>query len=285
MALGNYYADSVENPHKTINYRKVDQEVASRVLRGSGKDQSFRTKNSFISSAAFKALDDASEVRGITMQTGYMTDEEIALKLKDANKISEYKSMIDKAQAKNQISPVEARQMKKSLDMGMLSTSEGLAFMDHRLMKAFDGMDEVRINMNAEKVMFNNSIETAIEKEAEKQGLGNGLWKEKGITFDKPLEVDINSMFNEKNHLTLGKYEINNIKNEIVDEKRFKKGDKVSILGFNADDIDKRSLVLGRQRKTGHGFKAVTEGGFRATMTPMLGEIMSDLYGVDEDNK
>lgn len=281
MALGNYYADSVENPHKTINYRKVDQEVASRVLRGSGKGQSFRTKNSFISSAAFKALDDANEVRGITMQTGYMTDEEIALKLKDANKISEYKSMIDKAQAKNQISPVEARQMKKSLDMGMLSTSEGLAFMDHRLMKAFDGMDEVRINMNAEKVMFNNSIETAIEKEAEKQGLGNGLWKEKGITFDKPLEVDINSMFNEKNHLTLGKYEINNIKNEIVDEKRFKKGDKVSILGFNADDIDKRSLVLGRQRKTGHGFKAVTEGGFRATMTPMLGEIMSDLYGVD----
>lgn len=44
MALGNYYADSVENPHKTINYRKVDQEVASRVLRGSGKGQSFRTK-------------------------------------------------------------------------------------------------------------------------------------------------------------------------------------------------------------------------------------------------
>lgn len=62
MALGNYYADSVENPHKTINYRKVDQEVASKVLRGSGKDQSFRTKNSFISSAAYKALDDANEV-------------------------------------------------------------------------------------------------------------------------------------------------------------------------------------------------------------------------------
>lgn len=80
-----------------------------------------------------------------------MTDEEIALKLKDANTVAKYKSMIDTAQSKNQISPVEARQMKKSLDMGMLSTSEGLAFMDHKLMKAFDGMDEVRINMNAEK--------------------------------------------------------------------------------------------------------------------------------------
>ncbi|HDR7632485.1 TPA: hypothetical protein QCX75_001175 [Bacillus mycoides] len=280
-ALGNYYAHTVENPNEPINYRKVDQEVASRVLRNSGKDQSFRTKNSFISSPAFKALDDVNEVRGITMQTGYMTNEEITLKLNDANTIMKYKCMIDTAQSKKQITPVEASQMKGSLDKCMISTSEGLAFMDYKLMKAFDGMDEVRINMNAEKVMFNNSIEIAIEKEAEKQGLAKGLWKEKGITFDKPLEIDINSMFNEKNHLTLGKYEINNIKNEIVDESRFKKGDTVSIIGFDTDDINKRSLVLGRQRKTGHGFKVVTEGGFRATMTPMLGDIMSDLYGVE----
>lgn len=171
--------------------------------------------------------------------------------------------------------------MKESLDIRMLSNSEGYAFMDYKLMKAFDGMDEVRINMNAEKVMFNNYIEVAIEKEAEKQGLGNGLWKEKGIAFNKPLEIDINSMFNERNHLTLGKYELNNIKNKIIDKKRFKKGDTVSILGFNVDDINKKSLVLGRQRETGHGFKVVTEGGFRATMTPMLGDIMGDLYGVE----
>lgn len=281
MALGNYYAKTIESPHKLINYRKVDHEVASKVLRNLGKNQSFRTKNSFISSALFKALDDANEVRGITMQTGYMTNEEIALKLEDANTIMKYKSMIDTAQLKKQISPVEARQMKESLDIRMLSNSEGYAFMDYKLMKAFDGMDEVRINMNAEKVMFNNYIEVAIEKEAEKQGLGNGLWKEKGIAFNKPLEIDINSMFNERNHLTLGKYELNNIKNKIIDKKRFKKGDTVSILGFNVDDINKKSLVLGRQRETGHGFKVVTEGGFRATMTPMLGDIMGDLYGVE----
>ena len=84
------------------------------------------------------------------MQTGYMTNEEIALKLEDANTIMKYKSMIDTAQLK-QISPVEARQMKESLDIRMLSNSEGYAFMDYKLMKAFDGMDEVRINMNAEK--------------------------------------------------------------------------------------------------------------------------------------
>ncbi|PFR29358.1 hypothetical protein, partial [Bacillus cereus] len=108
--------------------------------------------------ALFKALDDANEVRGITMQTGYMTSEEIALKLEDANTIMKYKSMIDTAQLKKQISPVEARQMKESLDIRMLSNSEGYAFMDYKLMKAFDGMDEVRINMNAEKVMFNNYI-------------------------------------------------------------------------------------------------------------------------------
>lgn len=281
MALGNYYSDSVENPHKTVNYRKVEKEYAERALTKVGKNQSFRTNNSFISSSAFKALDDAKEIRGITMQTGYMTDEEIALKLKDANKVSEYKVMIDKAQRKNQITPAEAKQMKKALDMGMLSTSEGLAFMDHNLMKAFDGMDEVRINMNADKVLFDNSIEAAIEKEAKKQGLGDGLWKEKGITFDKPVDIDVSKMTGKDGTLTLGKFWNNNIESAVVDEKRFRKGDKVSVLGFSADDITSKSLVLGRKRKTGQGFKAVTEGGFRATMTPMLGEIMSDLYGVE----
>ncbi|MES9681819.1 hypothetical protein ABWK22_02640 [Gottfriedia acidiceleris] len=281
MALGNYYSDSVENPHKTINYRKVDQSVAENVLKRAGKNQSFRTSNSFISSAAYSALNEANEVRGITMQTGYMTDEEIALKLKDAKKVADYKEMIDKAHKKGQVSNAEARQMKKALDMGMLSTSEGLAFMDHNLMKAFDGMDEVRINMNADKVMFNNSIEAAIEKEAKKQGLGNGLWKEKGIKFESPVDININGMFDKDGKLTLGKFWNNNIETTAEEATRFRKGDKVSVLGFNADDISKKSLILGRQRKTGHGFKAVTEGGFRATMTPMLGEVMSDLYGVD----
>lgn len=281
MALGNYYSDSVENPHKTVNYRAVDKEYAEKALSKAGKNQSFRTNNSFVSSAAYKALKDGEEIRGITMQTGYMTDEEIALKLKDANNISRYKQMIDKAERKNQLSPKEAKQMKKALDMGMLSTSEGLAFMDHTLMKAFDGMDEVRVNMNADDVKFNNSIEAAIEKEAEKQGLGNGLWKEKGVTFEKPVKIDVSDMMDEKDTLTLGKYWNNNIENTIVDEKRFRRGDKVHILGFSADDIAKKSLILGRERKTGQGFKAVTEGGFRATMTPMLSEIMSDLYGVE----
>ncbi|MFE4029162.1 hypothetical protein ACFX4N_23695 [Priestia sp. YIM B13551] len=281
MALGNFYSDAVENPHKTVNYRAVDKDNAEKVLSKAGKNQSYRTKNSFISSAAFDVLEKANEVRGLTLQTGYMTDEEIALKLKDKEKIAEYKTLIDKAQRKNEISPKEARQMKKALDMGMLSTSEGLAFMDNKLMKAFDGMDEVRINMIADNVKFNNTIEKAIDEQAEKQGLENGAWKEKGITFDKPLSINVSDMMNDKNVLTLGKYWNKGIESTIEDDKRFRKGDKVHILGFNADDISSRSLVLGRERKTGHGFKAVTEGGFRATMTPMLGEIMSDLYGVD----
>ena len=38
------------------------------------------------------------------MQTGYMTNEEIALKLEDANTIMKYKSMIDTAQLKTNLS-------------------------------------------------------------------------------------------------------------------------------------------------------------------------------------
>ena len=48
-------------------------------------------------------------------------------------------------------------------------------------------------------------------------------------------------MFNERNHLILGKYELNNIKIKLL-IKRFKKGDTVSILGFNVDDINKNRL-------------------------------------------
>ncbi|UOE58081.1 hypothetical protein [Cytobacillus oceanisediminis] len=274
MALGNYYSDSVENPHKTINYRALSQEHASAALKKAGKDGDYRYKNSFISSAAHEALERNNEWRGLTMKTGYMTDEEIALKLKDAKKVNEYKQMIDKSDAPEYMK----RQMTKALDMGMLSTSEGLAFMDYRLMSAFDGIDEVRINVKADSVSFNNTIEEAIKKQAEKQGIED--WKTKGIKFDKPLEIDISSMLDKNGKLTVGEYTINSmVTAPIVDEKRFRKGDKVTLLGFNADDPSSRSLVLGRERRTGHGFKAVTESGFRATMVPMLGEVMSDLYG------
>lgn len=275
MALGNYYSDSVENPHKTINYRKIDGEYAANALTKAGRNQTYRTKNSFVSTEAFDVLEKAEEIRGITVQTGYMTDEEIALKLKDANTVARYKEMIDKAK----LPPNEARQMKRALDMGMLSTSEGLAFMDHKLMRAFDGKDEVRINMKADEVFFHNSIENAIEAEAAKQGLNKGEWKKTGIKFEKPLNINIDPLLNDKDFLTLGEYTVNTTRNRIVDEKGFRKGDTVSILGFNADDVNSKTLILGRERKTGHGFKAVTEGGFRATMTPMLKEVIDDLYG------
>ncbi|MEK1829042.1 hypothetical protein AAAC51_07785 [Priestia megaterium] len=103
----------------------------------------------------------------------------------------------------------------------------------------------------------------------------------KGIVFDKPVQINISDMMDDKEITTLGKYWNNGIESSIKEETRFRKGDKVHILGFNADDPSSKSLILGRERKTGHGFKAVTEGGFRSTMVPMLGEIMSDLYGVD----
>ncbi|MEK1829043.1 hypothetical protein AAAC51_07790 [Priestia megaterium] len=185
MALGHYYSDSVENPHKTVNYRAVDPNVAEKVLAKAGKNKTYRTQNSFISSQSYDVLNQANEgageIRGLTMQTGYMTDEEIALKLRDTQTVSKYKEMIRKAKADGRLTDVEARRMVKSLEMGMLSTREGLAFMDHQLMKAFDGTDEIRVNMKADNVQFNSAIQEAIEKQAAKQGLDNGQWKEKEL--------------------------------------------------------------------------------------------------------
>jgi hypothetical protein len=96
-----------------------------------------------------------------------VTDEEIAVKLKNAKKIEEYKQMIEKSDAP----PFMKRQMMKALDMGMLSTTEGMAMMDYRLLEAFNGLDEVRINVKADSVKFHKTIEDAINAEAVKQGI------------------------------------------------------------------------------------------------------------------
>ena len=70
--------------------------------------------------------------------------------------------------------------------------------------------------------MFNNYIEVAIEKKLKNKVLVM-VYGKKGIAFNKPLEIDINSMFNERNHLILGKYELNNIKNKIIDKNVLRK--------------------------------------------------------------
>lgn len=289
IALGNFLSDVGENTIKTPNYRKLDKRYAEAALEEAGINQSYRYNNSFITDKAYykttqrpKELGLETDWRGLTTQSGYMTDDEIAFKLKDTNTMNKYKEMINKAKREGRISDREARKMISTLEMG-LSTREGLAFMDNKLFAAFDGLDEVRINIDGNKIQFHQSVEDAIEKQAAKQDLrlANGAWKTRGVTFDKPIEIDINNMFDEKGNFTLGDYWVNNIKGSITEGKRINKSDKVSIIGFNPEDPFKSSLVLGRERKERDGIKLITEPGFRGTFSPMLGEVISDLYGVE----
>ncbi|WP_263117445.1 hypothetical protein [Bacillus subtilis] len=284
-ALGNLMGDSGENPLKTINYRKLDIDRATNVLTRNGQMKDYRINHSFVSDAAYNTLNSGDqELRGLALKTGFITDAEIADKLKDADRIAKYKKQIDEAKTKGRISDFQARQMKRSLDSGMLSTSEGMAVMDAELLSAYDGWDEVRIRAEGD-VKFHPKIEDAIQQEAIKQGLAvdekDKSWKRYGITLDKPIEVDLKDHFDSNGKITLGDYTVNGVKGSIEESKRLRPDKKIAILGYNTDDPFKTGLILGRERLSGQGTKIVTESGYRGTVTPMLKEIISDIYGVE----
>lgn len=287
IGLGNMLGDAGENPLKTINYRKLDEERVSETLTKAGQMQDYRLNHSFISDAAHEALSESQgEYRGLALKTGFISDEEIASKLKDTKRVAEYKKQIDQAKKDNRITDAQARQMKRALDNGMISTDEGMAVMDAELLSAYDGWDEVRVRAEGE-VRFHPKIEDAIQKEAMKQGLAvdqhDKSWKRTGITFDKPVEVDLQDAFDKDGKkITLGDYTINNITQKIEEEKRLRPDKKIAVMGYNVDDPYKTGLVLGRERLSGQGTKIVTESGFRGTVVPMLKEVISDIYG-DKD--
>lgn len=284
IALGNLMGDSGENPLKTVNYRKLDPNAAVSTLTKAGQMADYRLNHSFVSDEAHNLLTAGDgEWRGLALKTGFITDTEIAAKLKDADTVSKYKKQIDKAKSDGRITDTQARQMKRTLDNGMLSTSEGLSVIDAELLSAYDGWDEVRVKAEGD-IKLHPKIEGAIQQEAIKQGLAvdtnDKTWKKTGITFDKPVELDLSDLYKD-NKLTLGSYTVNSVTSKIEEEKRLRPDKRVALMGYNVDDPFKTGLVLGRERTSGQGTKIITESGYRGTVTPMLKEIISDIYDVE----
>lgn len=274
-AFGNYYADAGENPLKTKNYRPLEERRAKKVFG----DKTYRYQNSLISSDMADLREEFSFIRGIQTQSGYMTDHEIANRLKNAELVKEFKERIDNTEG---LSKKQKRAMKSALDSYMLSSTEGLGFMDHTLFEAYDHNTEKRISFRGDSVEFASKIEKKIEEaliaEGRKDLVENQAWKQTTFSFDRPIEININDLIDDKGKTTIGMYTRGTIIESLEEEKAFRRGDKVTINGFSGEGLEK-TLTLGRENKMGHGLKIVTEGGYRGTMVPMLKSIIEDIYG------
>lgn len=274
-AFGNYYADAGENPLKTKNYRPLEEHRVKKVFG----DKTYRYQNSLISSDMADLREEASFIRGIQTQSGYMTDHEIANRLKNAELVKEFKKRIDNTKG---LSGKQKRAMKSALDSHMLSSTEGLGFMDYTLFEAYDANTEKRISFKGDSVEFASKIEKKIEEalisEGRKDLAENQAWKQTTFSFDQPIEINIDDLIDDKGKTTIGMYTRGTIIESLEEEKAFRRGDKVTINGFSGDSFEK-TLILGREDKMGHGLKIVTEGGYRGTMVPMLKSIIEDIYG------
>lgn len=274
-AFGNYYADAGENQQKTRNYRPLEEHRVERVFG----DKTYRYQNSLISSDMAELRENVSFVRGIQTQSGYMTDHEIATRLKNAELVRKLKEKID---ADRNLTKEQKRTMKSVIDSHMLSSTEGLGFMDYKMFEAYNANTEKRISFEGDNVEFSSKIEKKIEEalisEGRKDLVENQAWKQTTFSFDKPIEINVDDLINERGKTTVGIYTRGTIIESLEKENSFRRGDKATINGFSGDG-PKKTLVLGREDEMGHGLKIVTEGGQRITMVPMPKYIIEDIYG------